>query len=135
MMMTRLQHISLVVTLLLTAACSTQAPTRHGPGPPRTTAVAPAGAVPASELADHEGDAAETAVIVPADAPDEGVAFENDWIFQRYGKFRRLGGGTGKMGERRYDVIEIELWGGGTRKVYFDITENWARWTRPGAKP
>ncbi len=124
------------VTVILTSACSTSgtAPqARPNPAPSATTASAEQ-PIPASALEDHEGDSVETAVAVPADARDEGVPFENEWIFQRFGKFRRLGGGTGKLDGRRYDVIEIELWGGEKRKLYFDITENWSRWTRPGSQ-
>jgi len=68
---------------------------------------------------------------VPADAPNDGVDFENNWIFDRFGRFRRAGGGTGQASGRRYDVIEVELPDGSKHKVYFDITENWKRWTPP----
>jgi len=82
----------------------------------------------ASEIVDHEGDSTETAVAVPADAPEGGVPFENDWIYDRVGRFRRWSHGTGVLNGRRYDVIEVETANGDRRKVYFDITENWNNW-------
>jgi hypothetical protein len=83
---------------------------------------------PAEALEDHAGDAPETAIDVPADVTDEGVRFENMWMYRRFGTFRRLGAGTGTLQDRRYEVIDIELKNGEKRKVYFDITENWKRW-------
>lgn len=82
-------------------------------------------------MVDHAGDSTETAVEVPADAPEGGVDFENRWIFNRFGRFRRRGGGTGVLNNRRYDVVKIELPSGDLKQVYFDITENWNRWTPP----
>ena len=82
----------------------------------------------AVSLVDREGDSIETAVSIPAEAADGGVHFENDWIFNRFGTFRRYAGGTGTMNGRRYDVVKIELPGGERKQLYFDITENWDRW-------
>jgi hypothetical protein len=86
---------------------------------------------PAQSLADHAGDSIETAIAVPADAANGGWNFTNDWIFDRIGKFRRTGGGTGMAGERRYNVVEVETPKGDHYKFFFDITENWNRWTPP----
>jgi len=72
-----------------------------------------------------------TAISVPADAPDGGADFENHWIFDRYGRFRRNGGGTGTLDGRRYNVVKIELPDGEKKTVYFDITENWQRSLTP----
>jgi len=88
-------------------------------------------AVPASALVDHAGDSIETAVAVPADAPNGGWTFTNDWIFDRIGKFRRIGGGTGTAGNRRYNVVEVETPKGDHYKFFFDITENWNQWGEP----
>lgn len=110
----------LAPALALLVACRTAAPT---PPPPKE--------VPAASLEDRAGDSVETAVDVPADAPGGGVPFENDWIFDRFGRFRRMGGGTGSANGRRYDVVKIELPNGDTKSVYFDITENWKRWSPP----
>jgi hypothetical protein len=84
--------------------------------------------VSAQALQDHGGDSVETAVAVPAEASDEGLKFENEWIFSRYGRFRRVGGGTGTLNGRRYNVIDIEVPSGEKHKVFFDITELWEKW-------
>jgi len=117
----------LIVAALVLAACAQPAP------PP-----APAPAAPtAAALVDHEGDSTETAVHVPADAPNEGIDFENNWMYDRYGRFRRRSWGIANAGEgnaqRKYKVITIELADHSERTVYFDITENWAAW-RPSPK-
>jgi hypothetical protein len=98
----------------------------HPPAPVVRASPAPA-PVSAEEMVDHWGDSPQTAVSVPADAPDGGVAFENDWLLAQYGKFTRNGGGTGTLEGRRYNVVKIELPNGERRSVYFDITELWAR--------
>jgi hypothetical protein len=100
------------------AAASTPAP----PAPHETSA---------SSLVDHLGDSTTTAVPVPAEAPEEGVPFENNWIFDRFGRFRKIGGGTGQEVGRRYDVVKFELPDHSEHTVYFDITENWQHWTPP----
>jgi hypothetical protein len=94
-------------------------------------AVAPAPVPSAGDLVDHAGDSPQTAISVPADAPDGGVDFENRWIFERFGRFRRNGGGTGTLEGRRYNIVKIELANGERQTVYFDITENWAKWQPP----
>ncbi len=83
--------------------------------------------VPASALVDRSGDSMETALAVPADAPNGGIDFENRWLFDRFGRFRRTFGGTGTANGRRYHVIKIELPNVEKKTVYFDITENWER--------
>ena len=86
---------------------------------------------PAAALADVSGESTDTAIAVPSDAPNGGVDFENEWIFDRFGRFKRNAGGTGTLNGRRYDVVKIELPNGDKKSVYFDITENWARWSPP----
>jgi hypothetical protein len=117
------------------AACAVRPAT-----PPATTATTSAAttttttttrAVSAEELVDHSGDSTTTAIAVPADAPNGGVDFQNNWIYDRYGRFRRAGGGTGSLDGRRYNVVEIELPSGEKKKVFFDITELWAKWNPP----
>jgi hypothetical protein len=109
------------------------------PKPQPTPAVAPVAAAPkpvvavsAEALVDHTGDSPETAVTVPADAPNEGIDFQNRWIFDRFGRFRRTGGGIAHAGEssatRRYEVVKIELPDHSKHTVYFDITENEKTW-------
>ena len=111
----------LLIAALAVAACATK-PQPAAPSPKPTSA---------SQLEDRAGDSVETAIEVPADAPNDGLDFENEWIDDRFGRFRRHGGGTGTLNGRRYDVVEIELPGGEQKKVFFDITENWKRWQPP----
>jgi len=106
---------------LLLAACAAPPPPPPAPAPPAPPPVS------AESLVDREGDSVETAVSVPADAPDGGVEFENRWMFARYGRFKRDGGGTGVAEGRRYNVVKIELPDGSRKTVYFDITELWGR--------
>ena len=121
------------VALLLLLGCATHPPAAPTPAPAAAAAPAPAPpATPASALVDRLGDSPETAVEVPADALNEGVDFENNWIYDRFGRFRRSGGGLAHAGEgpaeRRYDVVKFELPDGSEHTVYFDITEMWKRW-------
>lgn len=107
------------------------------PAPVAAPVPAPVPVVSAAALVDHTGDSPETAVVVPTDAPNEGIDFQNNWIFDRYGRFRRAGGGIAHAGEgsalRRYEVVKIELADHSERTVYFDITENEKTWH--GARP
>ncbi|HXA17676.1 MAG TPA: hypothetical protein VN380_11835 [Thermoanaerobaculia bacterium] len=118
------------------AACVMKPQTAPHPAAP---VAAPPAAVSAAALVDHTGDSPETAVMVPADAPNEGIDFQNNWIYGRYGRFRRQGGGIAHAGEgatlRRYEVVKIELADHSERTVYFDITENEKTWdsSRPKA--
>lgn len=108
--------------LLLAIHCA------HAPQP--SASPQPAAApepVSAGEMEDHWGDSPQTAVPVPADAPDGGADFENHWIFEQYGRFKRGGGGTGTLEGRRYNVVKIELANGEKKTIYFDITDLWAR--------
>ena len=107
-----------LVILIATLAACTAGP-RPAPAPLPVSAAA---------MADIAGESVEAAVAVPVDAPNGGVDFENNWIFYRYGRFQRDSGGTGTLSGRRYDVVKIELANGEKKTVYFDITENWARW-------
>jgi hypothetical protein len=83
----------------------------------------------AAELADRLGDSTETAVTVPADAPNDGIDFMNEWIYDRFGRFRRLKWAIAHAGERRYELITVELPDRSQHTVYFDITENWNNWS------
>jgi hypothetical protein len=119
-----------LATAVALFALSCARPPAPASTPKTKTDTAPA-AKPAANLVDHEGDSTDTAVIVPADAPEEGVRFENDWMFDRIGRFRRLSQGTGTLNGRRYDVIEVETPSGEKKKFFFDITENWNNWKPP----
>jgi hypothetical protein len=122
----------LPVLLLLALACATNtAPPVAAPAPSAVvSAPAPSKEIAASSLQDPIGLSAEAAVEVPKDAPNHGIDFENNWIFDRYGKFRRNSRAIGQQGGRRYEVITVELWKDHSQKtIYFDITENWNSWT------
>ena len=110
----------LVVLCLIAAGCAST------PAPPKLP-VAPVRA--AAELADRLGDSTETAVAVPADAPNDGIDFMNEWMYDRFGRFRRLKWGIAHAADRRYEVITVELPDQSQHTVYFDITENWNRWS------
>jgi len=116
-----------------TAACTTKPQPAPTPTPVAAAAPKPV-AVSADALVDHTGDSPETAVMVPPNAPNEGIDFQNNWIFDRYGRFRRAGGGIAHAGEgsalRRYEVVKVELADHSERTVYFDITENEKTWDR-----
>jgi hypothetical protein len=120
--------------LALTATAALACASRPNPPAPVAKPVAdpPRIARPAEAMIDHSGDSPETAVTVPSDAGNEGIDFQNNWIFDRYGRFRRVGGGIAHAGEglatRRYEVVKIELADHSERTVYFDITENEKTW-------
>lgn len=112
-----------ILLLVLLAGCVAHpVPTPPAPAPPP---------VAAADLVDHSGDSLQTAIAVPADAPDGGLEFQNRWIFDQHGRFRRTGGGTGTAEGRRYNVVKIELANGERKTVYFDITELWQRSLQP----
>ena len=108
---------TVIAGLIFLAACATK------PTPKETSA---------ATLVDRSGDSVETAVAVPADAPNEGIDFENNWIYDRYGRFRRHSWGIGHAGERQIKTITVELPDGSLHKVYFDVTELWKKWKPPG---
>ena len=74
-----------------------------------------------------------TAVAVPGDAPNDGLDFSYNWIFDRYGKFRKKSGAVGNSQGRRYEVLTVEFPDGAVRVLYFDITEAWNNW-KPAKK-
>jgi hypothetical protein len=116
----------LLTIAAVAAACAPK------PQPAPVAAAPKPAAVSAAAIVDHTGDSPETAVVVPADAPNEGIDFQNNWIYDRFGRFRRAGGGIAHAGEgsatRRYEVVRIELADHSERTVYFDITENEKNW-------
>ena len=136
---------TLVLPILLLAGCATPsgAPSRpapSGPAPAAAPIASRASALPpkataAAELSDHVGDSPETAVEVPANEPNDGMDWERNWVFDRYGRFRVVKSGVGHAGEgaaeRRYSVVTIELPDGARHTVIFDITEVWKAWKPP----
>ena len=124
--------VSVMIVALL-AGCRTASPrpgdkTPLPSGPTAATAARELEPQPAPE--DPIGLSVEGAVLVPKEAPDHGIPFENDWIFDRFGKFRRTFGGLAQKDGRHYDLVKVELWSDHSEKtIYFDITENWNAWT------
>jgi len=112
--------------MLLLAGCAAAPAPQPAPQPKPAEKVTPAAA-----LTDRAGDSVETAVAVPADAPNEGIDFENNWIYDRYGRFRRQGWGIGHAGDRQIKTITVELPDGSLHKVFFDVTELWKRTMPP----
>ena len=112
---------TVIAGLIVLAACATKPAPQ--PAPKEISAAA---------LVDRAGDSVETAVAVPADAPNEGIDFENNWIYDRYGRFRRHSWGIGHAGDRQIKTITVELPDGSLHKVYFDVTEMWKKWKPPG---
>ena len=109
-----------VMILLFSLACAHPKP---APAPVPTPAP-----VAAAALQDRYGDSPETAVTVPVEGDE--VKFENEWMYDRFGRFRRLKFGVAHQGDRHYDVITIELPDHSEHTLYFDITDLWAKWGR-----
>jgi hypothetical protein len=119
-------RISVVAALLFALGCAPAPP----PPPPAPVAVS------AESLVDHSGDSPETAVTVPKDAPNEGIDWVNDWIYDRYGRFRRKNWGIANKLGRHYKVVTFELPDHSEHTAYFDITEIWDAWKpEPAAAP
>jgi lipoprotein-anchoring transpeptidase ErfK/SrfK len=117
------------VTPAPSVAAAAAAPAATAPTPPAAEHV-----VSAADLSDHLGDSPETAVAVPKDAPNEGIDFENRWIYNRYGRFRRTSGGIASAPpNRHFEEVKVELADHSTRTIYFDITDNWNAW-RPAPR-
>ena len=127
--------VVLAAALVVAGCAARKAPPAPQPGPVPAPKVA--AAADAAAMVDHLGDSPDTAVRVPADAPNDGIDFQNNWIYDRYGRFRRAKWGIAHAGEgntqRRYEVVTIELTDHSQRTLYFDITENWAAW-QPSSK-
>ena len=109
------RSLAVVMMSLFVFACAHPAPT-PAPAP-----------VAAAVLQDRYGDSTETAVPVPP-VDGEEVKFENEWMYDRFGRFRRLKFAVAHQNDRHYDVITIELPDHSEHTVYFDITELWAKW-------
>ncbi len=92
---------------------------------PAIPASAPSRVPTAASIA--EGESIETSVPVPGRTEQEGVDWENDWIWRHYGRFRKKSAGLATLSGRRYDVVTVELADHSERTVYFDITEFFGR--------
>lgn len=96
-------------------ACASGTASRSEPSEPSR----PAAAVPAVE----EGATVEAAVLVEATTESAGVEWENDWIWRRYGKFRKKKVQLAGRDGRRFDVVTVELADHSEKILYFDITD------------
>src|SRR5947209_19218813 len=79
----------LILTIAAAAAACAPKPQPAPVAAPVAAAAPKPVAVSAEALVDHIGDSPETAVVVPTNAPNEGIDFQNNWIYDRYGRFRR----------------------------------------------
>ncbi|HET9795648.1 MAG TPA: hypothetical protein VFS34_14435 [Thermoanaerobaculia bacterium] len=57
-----------------------------------------------------------------AQTEDEGIDLEHHWIFDHYGRFRKLRGGLASADGKHYDVLTVELGDHTEKTIYFDIT-------------
>ncbi|MGH9443395.1 MAG: hypothetical protein ACRD16_14105 [Thermoanaerobaculia bacterium] len=127
--------------LLATAACATGGPPASSPpGPPPAIATItsppppareepqkPAQFLPATVYSGGDGSSLEQAVVVMADSEPQGVLRENEWIFDHHGRFRKRGVGLATVGQRKYDVVTVELPDHSESQVFFDITSFFGR--------
>ena len=51
-----------------------------------------------------------------------GIAWENDWIYRHYGRFRKKTVALAGEEGRRLDVITVELADHSEKVLYFDIS-------------
>jgi hypothetical protein len=111
--------------LIAVAGCGSTSPPAAPVPPPTAEARTPPPV--SSSPAVVEGESLEAAVLVPAGNEEDGIAFENEWIYSRYGRFRRRSGGLASLAGRRYDVVKVELSDHTERTLYFDITDFFGR--------
>jgi hypothetical protein len=105
------------------------APPAAAPAPPPAAVVEPAPPPPQpasylapSPFAGGDGSSVEEAVVVLAQTEDEGIDLEHHWIFDRYGRFRKIRGGLASADGKHYDVITVELGDHTEKTIFFDIT-------------
>ena len=97
------------------------------PAPPSAAPTSPASEEPArylapSPFAGGDGSSPDQAVVVLAGTEDEGIDLEHHWIFDHYGRFRKVRGGLASADGRHFDVITVELTDHTEKTIYFDIT-------------
>jgi hypothetical protein len=107
---------------LALASVSCAAPAPPPPSQPASPTPAPAAAPAPPAPAVEEGSTAEAAVLVEAATELTGIAFENDWIYRYYGRFRKKTVALAGQGGRKLDVITVELADHTEKILYFDIT-------------
>ncbi len=125
--------ISIGAALLAAIACSSQPTVRRPevsptaspqpapPSPPLETGKPPS-FLPTTSYSGGDGSSVENAVVIMADTEEEGVRLENEWIFARYGEFRKTGVGLATVEHRKYDSIRVELPDHTEKEIFFDIT-------------
>jgi hypothetical protein len=103
-----------------------QTPEKPAPPPPssplETSGPRPAQFLPTTVYSGGDGSSIEQAVVVMADSEQAGVRRENEWIFARYGKFRKTGVGLATVEQRKFDAIRVELADHSEKEIFFDIT-------------
>jgi hypothetical protein len=91
--------------VLLLAASAASCAARQPSPPPPSHAPAKATSARATSPIVEEGASLEAAVIVPSMSERDGIAWENDWIYDHYGRFRKRSVALASQEGRRYDVI------------------------------
>ena len=102
---------------LAVLACASQPPAPSATPPPAAATPAP---FPATQV--EEGSSPESAVLVDATTERAGIAWENDWIYRHYGRFRKKNVALAGQESRKLDVITVELADHSEKVLYFDIT-------------
>jgi hypothetical protein len=108
----------LILIELAALSCSSR-PAEPEVPPPPTISATPTPA-PATPL--EEGSSAQAAVLVEADTERAGIAWENEWIYRHYGRFRKKTVALAGEEGRRLDVITVELADHSEKVLYFDIS-------------
>jgi len=110
------------------------------PAAPRPASAPPSASSPAQYLAPTpfaggDGSSAEQAVVILAETEDEGIDLEHHWIFDHYGRFRKIRGGLASAEGKHFDVITVELGDHSEKTIYFDITGFYGVLEKPAADP
>jgi hypothetical protein len=144
--MRRLLFPAALFAIAALAGCASSASPRSSAAPaaPAAAPPAPAPAPPPSQPASYlapspfaggDGSSVEQAVVVLAGTEDEGIDLEHHWIFDHYGRFRKIRGGLASADGKHYDVITVELADHTEKTIYFDITGFYGVMERPEAAP
>lgn len=94
----------------------------HPPAPSAAAPQAAATPTPTPGLQIEEGSTAQAAVLVDAATERAGIAWENEWIYRHYGRFRKKNVALANQEGRKLDVITVELADHSEKILYFDIT-------------
>ena len=142
-----MRRLFVLPAVLAIAGCASRAPQ------PAASAPSPAGAAPAAQtpaapappeaasylaptpFAGGDGTSVEQAVVVLAQTEDEGIDLEHHWIFDHYGRFRKIRGGLAAADGKHYDVITVELADHSEKTIFFDITGFYGVMEAPEAPP